>query len=137
MSAMTKIRPLLWERARGRCEVSGLPLDYDTFDAHHRRNKGMGGTSRDNRDCISNLLALDPQVHNGGPRSVHGRATWSRPRGYLVRKHVAHPEGVEVLLRGQTWVRLGTDGLYRPVGAVRVDALNATLVGESPDVYCP
>jgi hypothetical protein len=93
----------------------------------YRRNKGMGGTSRDNRDCISNLLALDPQVHNGGPLSVHGRATWSRPRGYMVRKHVPYPADVEVLLRGASWVRLGEDGAYLPVGALRVDELNADL----------
>lgn len=126
VSNMTKIRPLLWERCGGRCEVSGLALDYDTFDAHHRRPKGMGGSALADRDSVQNLLALDPAVHNPGPRSVHGNPTWSRPRGYLLRKH-RDPLGAPVLLRGQRWVLLGRDGRYYGLTAQLVDALNAAL----------
>jgi len=110
-----RIRDALWERSGGRCEVSALALDRDTFDAHHRRNKGMGGTDRADRDALSNLLALDPIVHNGGPRSVHGRRTWSQPRGYLLSKldplpAIVHP----VWLHGVRWVWLTDDGRYAP-----------------------
>lgn len=107
-----KIREQLWVRSGGRCEVSGVPLDFETFDAHHRRNKGMGGTTRFDRDAIWNLLALDPVVHNGGPQSVHGRRTWSEEFGYLVPKHVKNVALWPVKVRGTTWVLLSPNGLY-------------------------
>lgn len=75
----------------------------------------MGGTSRDNVDDLSNLIALTPAVHNGGPDSVHGRRPWSEARGYLIPKHVEHPGMWPVLLRGRYWVLLGDDGQYHPL----------------------
>lgn len=80
------LREALWTRCQGRCEVSGRPLDRETFDAHHRRNKGMGGTYRPDTDTLPNLLALDPQVHNGGPGSVHADRPRSEEYGWLVPK---------------------------------------------------
>lgn len=109
------LRAALWERAEGRCEVSGVPLDPDTFDAHHRRPKGMGGTARPDRDLLSNLIALDPSVHNGAPDSVHARRGWSEEHGYLLPQST--PLAIEwpLLLRGRTWVFLLNSGIYRPV----------------------
>jgi len=104
------LRATLWERAEGRCEVSGVPLDPDTFDAHHRRPKGSGGTSRENTDLVTNLLALDPQAHNGGPGSVHGERIWALENGYLIPKHEPEPRLFPVLWRGQRWVWLLPDG---------------------------
>jgi hypothetical protein len=75
----------------------------------------MGGTSRENRDAIECLLALDPIVHNGGPQSVHGDPQWARARGYLVRKNVDYPEQVPVLIRGHFWALLGRDGQCYPL----------------------
>lgn len=98
------LRDQLLERSKGLCEVSGIPLDPDTFDAHHRRNKGMGGTSRLDTDTLANLLALDPQVHNGGAASVHGRRDWSEERGYLIPKHIARVDNRAFVLRGEVWV---------------------------------
>jgi hypothetical protein len=118
MTKLSDQREPLWERCRGRCEVSGQPLDFDTFDMHHRRNKGMGGTSREDVDELWNLLALDPAVHNGGPDSVHGRREWSEDRGYLVPKGVDEVVLWPVLLGGllperfQRWVLLGGEGGY-------------------------
>lgn len=106
-----KVRDILWERSGGLCEVSGVPLDFERFDAHHRRNKGMGGTRRADVDWPSNLLALDSQVHNGGPLSVHGRRTWSQPRGYLLPKDTMWAGFVPVLLRGTRWVLLPDHGV--------------------------
>lgn len=94
-----KLRDALWERSHGRCEVSGRPLDRDTFDAHHRRNKGMGGTYRPDTDGLGNLLALDPVVHNGGPASVHDRRPRSESFGWLVSKAVVVPAAVVPVLR--------------------------------------
>lgn len=115
---MSRIRPALWTRCGGRCEISGRPLEFDTFDAHHRRNKGMGGDPRPDRDDLDNLLALDPGVHNGGPGSVHGRRTWAEARGYLVPKHAEHPGSYPVLLRGRRWVLLDKSGRYHPLPPV-------------------
>lgn len=118
VSKLSNQRMPLWERCGGRCEVSGAHLDYDTFDMHHRRNKGMGGTSRPDVDELWNLLALDPNIHNGGPMSVHGRRAWSEDRGYLVPKHVDEVVLWPVLLQGllperfQRWVLLGGEGGY-------------------------
>lgn len=90
-----------------------MALDPDTFDAHHRQNKGMGGTVRPWRDDLTNLLALDPNVHNGGPLSVHGRRAWSQEHGYLVSKLSPWPPaGMPVALHGVRWVFLTSDGRY-------------------------
>lgn len=115
MTNLSEQRRPLWERCRGLCEISGRPLDFDTFDMHHRRNKGMGGTSRLDVDALWNLLALDPEVHNGGPESVHGRRRWSEDRGYLIPKHEQDPGLWPVLLGGllperfQRWVFLAPE----------------------------
>lgn len=107
------IRDALWERCGGQCEVSGRALDRDTFDAHHRQNKGMGGTSRPWRDALTNLLALDPDVHNGHDWSVHGRRPWSEQRGYLIPKLALHPpDAMPVWLHGVRWVWLTNAGPY-------------------------
>lgn len=109
------IREKLWKRSEGLCEVSGLPLNPDTFDAHHRRNKGMGGTYRPDTDSLSNLLALDPDVHNGGPQSVHGRRPWSEERGYLLPKDLERAVTWPVLIHGRRWVYLLSTGEYRDI----------------------
>jgi hypothetical protein len=92
-------------------------LDASTFDAHHRRNKGMGGTSRPDRDSLPNLLALDPLVHNGGPRSVHARRQAAQERGLLVPKHVDEVITWPVELWSGRWVLLTEDGRYLDVPA--------------------
>jgi hypothetical protein len=109
---MKVLREAVYRRAGGQCEVSGIPLDLDTFDLHHRRNKGMGGTVRIDTDSFMNVLALDPGVHNGGPSSVHGRRRWSEASGYLVPKDEDYPGLWPVWLRGQRWVLLSPLGGY-------------------------
>jgi hypothetical protein len=115
------LREALWTRSGGRCEVSGKPLDIDTFDAHHRRSKGMGGTSRPDTDTLPNLLALDPIVHNGGPGSVHAdRRGVSGPRGWLVSKLSSEPLNlVPVLIAPSPSIRqwsLLVDDIRIPLG---------------------
>jgi len=118
------LRELMWARCGGLCEVSGRPLDFDTFDLHHRRNKGMGGTSRLDTDLPSNLLALDPIVHNGGRESVHAdRRGKSGPNGWLVSKFNDDPGSVPVLLavgrQGWQWCILTDAGLRVPISPLR------------------
>jgi hypothetical protein len=115
------LREALWFRCGGVCEVSGRPLDPDTFDAHHRRNKGMGGTYRSDTDTLPNLLALDPVVHNGGPGSVHAdRHSVSGPRGWLVSKLSTTPLDLTPVLIARSplirqWVLL-VDEIRVPIG---------------------
>jgi hypothetical protein len=111
------VREALWNRAGGRCEVTGVPVGYEEFDAHHRRNKGMGGTSRPDRDWLSNLLCTDPQVHNGGPRSIHARRPWSESNGFLIPKHIEWAITVPIRLHLKHLVYLGDDGQYYPAVA--------------------
>lgn len=75
----------------------------------------MGGTSRLDTDLLSNLLALDPEVHNGGPQSVHGRRGWSEERGYLLPLSTPLASGWPVLVRGHWWAFLLNSGGYKPV----------------------
>lgn len=112
---MRKVRALVFDRSGGLCEASGRPINWEWFELHHRRNKGMGGTSRPDRDEPQNLLALDPQVHNGGPLSVHGRRSWSEVRGYLVPKHADRPQDFPVWLHGRAWVLLLPNGRRVPI----------------------
>lgn len=74
----------------------------------------MGGTYRLDTDTLPNLLALDPDVHNGGPLSVHGRRGWSVDHGYLVPKDAELAAEWPVMLREQRWVFLTADGRYVP-----------------------
>lgn len=72
----------------------------------------MGGTYRPLTDSLCNLLALDPEVHNGAPWSVHQNSAWSRPRGYLLSSHVDDDAmaATAVLYRGRDWVILDEEG---------------------------
>jgi hypothetical protein len=114
-----QLREQLWERSGGFCEISGVALDAETFDAHHRRNLGAGGTSRPDADLLTNLLALDPAIHNAAPSralSVHGNAAWSMPLGYLLYQ-VQVPADEPVYLRECEWVLLTEDGRYEPTNS--------------------
>ena len=120
-----RLREQLWARCGGRCEVSGTPLDFETFDAHHRRNKGMGGTSRLDTDLLSNLLALDPTVHNGGPDSVHAVRPRSESLGWLIPK--LSPDAPHMVpacvysVGGWRWCLLGENGDRLPLGSYIAD----------------
>jgi len=124
VSELSRQRAALWERCDGLCEVSGRPLDYETFDMHHRRNKGMGGTSRPNTDALYNLLALDPEIHNGGPTSVHGRRDWSEANGFLIPKNADYPQQWPVKLRARWWVLLPATPGYVPIPRSLVESRN-------------
>jgi hypothetical protein len=121
-----QLREQLWIRCNGYCEVSGIPLDFETFDAHHRRPKQMGGTYRLDTDTLVNLIALDPIVHNGSRNSVHQAPGWSRPRGYLLHGN-SQPVNQPLLLSGARWVRLRDDAAYERVDNVEAAELNDAL----------
>lgn len=128
----THLREELWTRSGGFCEVTGVVLDFETFDAHHRRNKQMGGTYRPDTDTLPNLIAVDPLVHNGTPNSIHQNPAWSRPRGYLLHA-VAVPIHAPILYRGHTWSLLPEDGPAVPMtGRQLRDVEEAFRLNQAP-----
>lgn len=113
MSTMSTLRRRIYERANGVCELSGRPLPGGLdgpWEAHHRRPKGMGGTSRPNTDTVGNLLALHPRVHNMAPDSVHLMPERARASGWLVSKHEDDPASIPVILWTGHVVLLGEEG---------------------------
>lgn len=111
-------RRAVWERAHGRCEITGAHLgdrDGSGWECHHRRNKGMGGTDRPDVDSPANLLALSAPAH----RAVHASRTWAQPRGYLVPKQLPpeldDPSMWPVLLLGRRWTLLTHAGGYATI----------------------
>lgn len=122
-----ELRRIAYERQGGRCAVTGAALgDLDgPWHMHHRRPGGRGGTSRENQQAPSNVLALLDRVHNfGAPglvldgvagRSVHGSPEWSRPLGLLVSSNVDEPASIPVRLHGIGWAFLLDDGGVLPI----------------------
>jgi hypothetical protein len=111
---MGALRAAAYERARGRCEITGMILPGGPdgeWALHHRRPKGSGGTNQPATHTLPNVLALTHSIHNLATRSVHLDPAWSRPLGYLLRQDQI-PRLVPVLLLGHTWALLGIDGDY-------------------------
>lgn len=113
----------LWERSGGLCEITGVPLDPETFDRHHRRPRGAGGSRLLDTDTLPNLLALDPAIHNGQPHSVHQDPRWSRPFGYLLSKLDGRaPADQAVYYRQSYWALLLPDGRLMRLGSTKPPA---------------
>lgn len=113
MTKMSDLRKLLWDRSGGLCEVTGYPLGGGPdgpWEAHHRRPKGMGGTTREHKDCMCNLIAVQPRVHNLDPNSIHGWPQRSYDHGWLIRKYVDEPGEVPLWWRDRAWVVLDCKG---------------------------
>lgn len=113
MTNWTPIRETLYERARGRCEISGLALG-DSWAAHHRRKRGSGGTSLADAHSLPNLLALSHQAHNLRRPSAHLDVAWAAARGYTIPWWEV-PRLAPVWLLGRKWVLLTEGGAYLPL----------------------
>jgi hypothetical protein len=68
------IRTAVFERACGRCEACGNPLD-DFWECHHRRFKSQGGLNE-----RTNLVALCQMCHI----RAHSDRSWGESRGLVV-----------------------------------------------------
>lgn len=122
---MRDLRRAAWERQRGLCAATGLSLgdvDGGPWDLHHRLAGGMGGTAQD-RDRLSNLVAVLSVAHNmGSPRlpvdgmqgrSIHTDPAWSRPLGLLLSANRGDdPAAVPVWICHVGWVFLCDDGSW-------------------------
>lgn len=68
------MRPLVYVRANGWCEVCGTnPVQ----GVHHRKRRSQGGTN-----AMANLLGLCSDCHD----EIHKNPAWSYELGYLLRR---------------------------------------------------
>lgn len=86
-----KTRRVIIERAKGRCEVCGLVVNYGQI--HHRQPRGMGGTSSRGIESAANGLYVHPSCH----RKIEMNREKSYLLGHLVRTG-ASPEEAQVRL---------------------------------------
>lgn len=85
------VRALLLTRARTRCELCGQRIQPGQWDAHHRRQRSVGGN-----DELHNMLAVCRPCHDRIHADV-GRArkagwlvdSWEDPLGVAVHMHEA------------------------------------------------
>jgi len=126
---MRALRRAAYDREGGRCAVTGLPLgepEGDRWNLHHRLAGQMGGTTRLDRDTLSNVVAVLAEAHNmGSPRlvvdgvagrSIHTDPAWSRPLGLLLSATRGDdPARMPVRLAGRGWVFLSDDGGVTPL----------------------
>lgn len=119
-------RAVIWHRAQGCCEVCGYRLPEVGWNAHHRRGRGMGGTS------LVQSVADGLAVCGSGTTGCHGwiedHFTWAWERGYKVRRNGLLPPHLWPVLHARHgWVLLGHDGSVEP----------AVLTEEMREIYNP
>lgn len=115
------IRALVAARAHGACELCRTQLwtPHHGWSAahsvHHRRPRGMGGTSRTDTNSPANLLL----VCGTGTTGCHGWIESHRDEsfrfGYLLRQYEDPAQVVVELHHGR--VHLEHDGTYRKAAA--------------------
>lgn len=126
---------LVHERAKGRCELCGVPAD--NFQLHHRRPRGMGGSKRDETGAAANALLVHPKCHTW----IESNRKEAMKYGYLVSQW-ADPREVPVY-RARTWVLLDDEGAiiqkdqrnleYQTTRQQSVDPLDSDLSLENGD----
>ena len=90
-----EVREKIWDRARGCCERCGLGLYQDggSYDFHHRRPRGAGGTSLDWVNLPANGVLLCRGCHGW----IESNRQDARDLGWLVPRNAVYlPETVPV-----------------------------------------
>jgi 5-methylcytosine-specific restriction endonuclease McrA len=98
-------RTLLWIRA-GRCELCGVPLAYEQFEAAHRQARSQGGSNT----ALWNRWVACPPCH----RWQHAHSDAAAETGHYVRSAL-DPQRMPLCLPDGRVVRLGADGGYLDV----------------------
>lgn len=99
------VRDMIVRRSQGVCERCGAA---PAVQIHHRRPRGMGGSSAADTNVASNGLAVCVACH----REIEANRADSLKYGWLVRQG-REPFLVPVFRRGE-WVTLYDDGDFRP-----------------------
>jgi hypothetical protein len=107
MKFSTKIKETIRERANDRCEKCGGRVANPQY--HHRRPRGMGGTSREESGDPANALLLHPHCHAW----IESNRSVSHENGWLVYQH-EEPTLVPVVRFGE-WCLLFPDGSARVI----------------------
>lgn len=97
-----RVRDQIVARANGACERCGVPVNV--FQIHHRRPRGMGGSTAEDTNRASNGLCVCVSCHG----DIEANREDALKYGWLVRQG-QDPVAVRVLRRGQ-WVTLANDG---------------------------
>ena len=97
-----RVRDIITRRADGACERCGWAAP--AYQHHHRRPRGMGGSSRDDTNLASNALQVCIPCHS----DIENNRDDSLKYGWLLRQG-QNPQEVKVLRKG-TWVNLSDDG---------------------------
>lgn len=95
-------KELVLDRAAGFCEACGIGRPEQL---HHRRARGMGGSTADDTNIPANALAVDARCH----ALIESQRALAIDRGWLVRQG-QDPAEVPVLRHGADWVLLREDG---------------------------
>lgn len=94
-------RRAVHDRAAGHCERCAMTTTVPHL--HHRRPKGLGGSSRADRHAVSNLVQLCPTCH----QQVHANPAMSAEDGWIVpRSSGLEPAEVPIvnLLGSSAWL---------------------------------
>ncbi len=112
------VRTAFYDREKERCFVCSTPLRWEDrgigWSAHHRKPRGMGGTSRSEISSISNCLI----VCGSGTTGCHGRIERNRDvalrAGLLIPRNATTetfaPAAVRVRRLDMTWWLLTESG---------------------------
>ena len=96
------VRDIVDRRANGACERCGLASV--AYQHHHRRPRGMGGSTAPDTNLVSNALFVCVPCHN----EIEANREDALKYGWLVRQ--GHdPAGVPVFRRGE-WALLADNG---------------------------
>lgn len=110
-SAFSKsVRSIIDERARGCCELCGMPVESPQY--HHRRPRGIGGTKRVETGQAQNALLLHQKCHT----RVESNRLEAYESGWLVAQN-ADPGDVPVRL-WDGWFVLDSLGAREPVSQI-------------------
>lgn len=101
-----EVRKQIQERSKGRCEVCGSLALYHQI--HHRRPRGMGGSTDEACGTAANGIWVHPSCH----QKIESNREQALLKGWLVPQG-QNPAEVPFKKYNQ-WVLLGDDGTISP-----------------------
>lgn len=113
-----QVRELVRARAGSSCERCGMALR--TGNIHHRKPRGMGGTTDPAANSPANLMLVCGSGTTGCHGWIESHRQEALTEGWLVPR-TADPEGSPVRVWGAGWAQLRADGHYEVLAAHRAD----------------